>query len=244
MLVKEFEELFASLFHNSDRHYKIVEALSTIRKGLVRDALLQKSGLATGGTFTDTLEELLASGFVERQTPWGREKQGALYKLADPFMIFHQKFMKGRGRKRASGWVKITDTPAWYTWAGLAFETVCLRHTDQIKQALKLTAIATEVTAWQGGNENGDAQIDLLIVRADGITHVCEIKFSKGQFGIDKQYAQELRQKLLVFSQLPSNKRKTLFLTMITTFGTLQNEYSRELVQNELTMDDLFTTHS
>ena len=243
MLVSEFEELFASLFHNSYRHYKIVEALSTIKKGLVRDALLQKSGLATGGTFTETLDELLASGFVEKQVPWGKEKQGTLYRLADPFMLFHQKFMKGKKGKQSGSWVKITDTPAWYAWAGLAFENVCLQHIKQIKEALKLTAISTVVAGWRGGNENGETQIDLLIERADRIIHVCEIKFSKGMFAIDKPYAQELRQKLLVFSQTPQNKRNTLFLTMISTFGLQQNEYSREIVQNELTMDDMFTGH-
>ena len=244
MLVNEFEELFASLFHNSDRHYKIVEALSDIIKGLERDDLLQKSGLPTGGTFTETLDELLASGFVEKQTPWGKEKQGTVYRLADQFMLFHQKFLKGHKSKQANSWVKITDTPAWYAWAGLAFENVCMQHLAQIEDALKLSAISTEVAAWRGGNEAQQEQIDLLIERADRIIHVCEIKFSKGIFSIDKQYARELRQKLFVFSQLPQNKRKTLFLTMITTFGILQNEFSRELVQNELMMDDLFMENS
>lgn len=240
MLVNEYEELFASLFSNSERHYKIVETLATVKKGLVRDELLQKSGLATGGTFTETLEELLASGFVEKQSPYKREKQGTLYRLADPFMIFHQQFMKGRSRKAANSWVKITDTPAWYAWAGLAFENVCMQHVQQLKEALKLTAISTEESAWSGGNGEQQAQIDLLIERADRIIHVCEIKFSKGIFSVDKKYAAELRQKLFVFGGLPANKRKTLFLTMISTFGIQPNEYSREMVQNELTMEDLF----
>jgi hypothetical protein len=82
--------------------------------------------------------------------------------------------------------------------------------------------------------------MDLLIERADRIIHVCEIKFSKGIFSIDKKYAAELRQKLFVFGQQPVNKRKTMFLTMISTFGIHPNEYSREMVQNELTMEDLF----
>jgi hypothetical protein len=240
MLVNEYEELFASLFSNSERHYKIVETLATIKKGLVRDELLQKSGMATGGTFTETLDELLASGFVEKQSPFKKEKQGTFYRLADPFMIFHQQFMKGRSRKTANSWVKITDTPAWYAWAGLAFENVCMQHVPQIKEALKLTAISTEESTWRGGDNDGQAQMDLLIERADRIIHVCEIKFSKGIFSIDKKYAAELRQKLFVFGQQPVNKRKTMFLTMISTFGIHPNEYSREMVQNELTMEDLF----
>jgi uncharacterized protein len=240
MLIYEYEELFASLFSNSERHYKIVETLATIRKGLVRDVLLQKSGMATGGSFTETLDELLASGFVESQSPFKKEKQGTLYRLADPFMIFYNQFMKGRSRKGANNWVKISGTPAWNAWAGLAFENVCMQHVPQIKEALKLTAISTEESAWRGGDSEGKAQIDLLIERADRIIHVCEIKFSKGIFSIDKRYASELRQKLFIFGQQATSKRKTLFLTMISTFGIQPNEYSHELVQNELTLEDLF----
>ena len=240
MLMNEYEELFASLFANSDRHYKIVETLATIRKGLVRDELLQKSGMETGGSFTETLDELLASGFVERQSPFKKEKQGTLYRLADPFMIFYNQFMKGRSRKGTNSWVQISGTPTWNAWAGLAFENVCMHHVLQVKEALKLTAISTEESAWRGGDSEGQAQIDLLIERADRLIHVCEIKFSKGIFSIDKNYASELRQKLFIFGQQPTNKRMTLFLTMISTFGIQPNEYSHELVQNELTLEDLF----
>jgi uncharacterized protein len=34
--------------------------------------------------------------------------------------------------------------------------------------------------------------------------------------------------------------RKSVFLTMITTFGLAKNEYTHSIVQNEITMDDLF----
>jgi len=37
-----------------------------------------------------------------------------------------------------------------------------------------------------------------------------------------------------------SNTKKSIFLTMITTFGLTQNEYAASIVQNQLTMDVLF----
>jgi hypothetical protein len=240
LLRNEFEELFSSLFAHSERHYKIVEALSTMRKGLQRDALLSKSGLASGGTFTETLDELLASGFAERQTPYQKEKQGAFYRLADPFILFHHKFIKSHKSASQNSWLKMAGTPGWHAWAGLAFENLCLQHAVQLKKALMLTAIATEEAAWYGGEGDTKVQIDLLIERADRIVHVCEIKFAQGQFAIDKKYAAELRQKLFVFGQKRFAHRKTLFLTFITTFGLLPNEYSTELLQNQLTLDDLF----
>jgi uncharacterized protein len=65
------------------------------------------------------------------------------------------------------------------------------------------------------------------------------MKFYKGEFNIDKSYAGELHQKIEVFKE-QTKTRKTLFLTMITTYGVRENNYSRDLVQNSLTMDTLF----
>ena len=58
-------------------------------------------------------------------------------------------------------------------------------------------------------------------------------------YSIDKSYANELQQKLEVFKEKTRTK-KTLFLTMITTYGIKENSYSSSLVQKSLTMDILF----
>ncbi|MCX3263738.1 hypothetical protein [Pedobacter agri] len=65
------------------------------------------------------------------------------------------------------------------------------------------------------------------------------MKFSNAEFAIDKTYAGELKNKLDIFSQ-ESKTKKTLFLTIVTTYGTKNNMYSIGLVHNEVTMDDLF----
>jgi len=56
---------------------------------------------------------------------------------------------------------------------------------------------------------------------------------------IDAKYAAELRQKKEVFRQV-TKTRKNVFITLITSFGLVQNAYSRELVASSLTLDDLF----
>ena len=73
------------------------------------------------------------------------------------------------------------------------------------------------------------------------VSNVCEIKFAKGDFTIDKAYAKKMRNKTNLFSQLDANKRKNIFLTMITTFGVTNNEYHKELVQSEVVLEDLFS---
>lgn len=82
------------------------------------------------------------------------------------------------------------------------------------------------------------AQIDMLIDRADRIINVCEMKFTTNEFTIDRKYDAELRRKLDIFSA-QTQCRKSLHLTFVTTYGLSQNEYSGR-VQWIVTMDDLF----
>ena len=65
------------------------------------------------------------------------------------------------------------------------------------------------------------------------------MKFSVNPFTISKEYAAELRNKIGTFKS-ETGTRKSVFLTMITTFGIQKNIHSTGLVQNELHLDDLF----
>ncbi len=58
------------------------------------------------------------------------------------------------------------------------------------------------------------------------------------QYAITKKYADNLRNKIGAF-KAATNTRKTIFLTLITTHGLVQNQYSY-LAQNELSMGVLF----
>lgn len=69
--------------------------------------------------------------------------------------------------------------------------------------------------------------------------NICEMKFSTGEFTINKKYAEELKQKRTVFIDKTKTK-KTIFLTMVTTYGVVKNPYYKGLVQSEVTMDSLF----
>lgn len=81
----------------------------------------------------------------------------------------------------------------------------------------------------------------MIIERSDRVCHICEIKFARATFTINKQDAKNLRHKIYQFSSLPQNKRKTMFLTMITPYGIAPNEYKTEMVQNEIELTALFT---
>ena len=81
-------------------------------------------------------------------------------------------------------------------------------------------------------------QIDLLISRGDNVINICEMKFANAPFSIDKAYADSLSNKVEEFRNATST-HCTLHLTLLTTYGVARNGYWN-IVQNEVTMDDLF----
>ena len=80
----------------------------------------------------------------------------------------------------------------------------------------------------------------MVIDRRDQVINLPEIKFSIDKFVITKDYDAALRRKIEVFRTATAAK-KSVFLTMITTHGLKDNEYRYSVVQNKLTMNDLFT---
>ena len=130
--------------------------------------------------------------------------------------------------------MNVLDNAQYKAWSGYTFELICLTHIKEIKLALGISGMNTEESAWRGStNENG-AQIDLIIDRKDGIIHLCEMKFAKEPFQIDKKYDLELKNKIQVFKSETKTK-KTIFLTFVTPFGIKSNVYSNN-VQNSLTL--------
>jgi hypothetical protein len=197
-----------------------------------RGELLDKAGLRTGGGATAILENLEEGGFVQATIPPGRTSRDRFYRLTDEFSLFHLRWLD---RRPPSSWQHIRGTPRWRAWAGLAFESLCQKHVFALQRELGISGVAAEISAWV----HPTAQIDLLIDRADGVISICEMKFTEGPFTITKSYASQLRGKLQAFRDA-SGTRKALHLVFVTSFGLAENRYSRELVDQILTMDALF----
>jgi uncharacterized protein len=120
-------------------------------------------------------------------------------------------------------------------------EGICLKHLPEMKKALGISGVfATSSTFYQKGEEGMDGcQIDLLIDRNDNVINLCEIKWSNSEYIITKSYATNLRKKIALFKHY-SKTKKQVFFTFISTYGLVENEYSRGLVDKELTLDTLF----
>ena len=107
-----------------------------------------------------------------------------------------------------------------------------------MKKALGISGIATREYAWRCTDEEQGAQVDMVIERADNMVNLCEMKFSIAPFAIDKSYEMNLRNKLVRFMEY-TERRKSLQITFVTTYGLTQNTHSG-IVSNEITLDDLF----
>lgn len=241
-LADEFSNLYATLFSNSENYIKVVEMLSKKKDGLTRNEIAKKTKLASNGTLTKILNNLNDSGFIKIQAFYGRKKKDAKYQLADYYTAFYLHFIKDNYGKDTSYWRNSLEDPSRRVWEALTFEQVCKGHIYQIKQKLGISGVLSEESIWsvQDNDEKGikGAQIDLLIKRKDNVINLCEIKFSKNEFIIDKEYDLILRNKVSSFIKV-TNSKASIQLTLITTYGLKKNMYSN-YITNEVTLEDLF----
>ncbi|MGJ7032186.1 AAA family ATPase [Niabella hirudinis] len=241
ILKAEFNVLYRSLFNNPSHHESIVRQLAKKASGMSRTEIIQACGFTTGGTTTRLFEELEQSGFISQYIPFEKTSRDAVYKLSDEYSLFYLKFVERSRATDAGAWLKLAAGHVYNSWSGYAFEAICQKHVLQIKEALGIRGVYTEASGWRYTSKPGEegAQIDLLLDRKDHCINICEIKFSDKMFVIDKKYAAELDRKISVFKERTKTK-KTIFPTMITTYGTTQNIYYTGRIVSEVTMADLF----
>ncbi|MES2109781.1 MAG: ATP-binding protein [Bacteroidota bacterium] len=241
LLHDEFKKLYTSLFDSAENHIDIIRALAKKGKGLTRTEIIQTCNLTSGGYATQLLDELKESGFITPYIPFGKTVKDSLYKLTDEYSLFYIRFIENTRAKGEGAWQMFSASSTWKSWSGIAYESICIKHIDQIKAGLGIKSVYTEVSSWRyipkSADEQG-TQVDLVIDRADGCINLCEIKFATDAFEITKAYAKELENKIRVFKS-QTKTRKSVFMTLMTTYGVKDNNYAG-LIQSEVNMDVLF----
>lgn len=237
----EFNALYASLFRRPQAYIDVVTALGTKKVGMTRSEIIEAIGTDNGGGLTKVLNELEECDFIRSYTSIGKTKKETLYQLIDNFTLFHFKFLADSSINDEHYWSSILNKPVYNAWSGLAFERVCLHHISQIKQALGISGIISNVLSWayrpKSKKEKG-VQIDLILDRSDGVINLCEMKFAKDKFEITANDDKELRRKASIFENKTAT-RKAVTTVMITSYGLVRNEWANA-IQCQATMDDLF----
>ena len=235
ILFDEFNNLFSSLFDNSEEYVQILRAIEAHRYGIGKNELLTQLGSsAMGGGGTQRLQELEETGFIISFMPYQHKRQGIYYRVIDEYSLFYLKWIepiKKTLQKRSSAeshWQSIQNTPEWHNWLGYAFEAVCYKHIAHIRKALAINPGAI-ADSWRyaprkGSDERG-AQIDLLFDRPDDVITLCEIKYTDKPFVLSKEYVETLQRKLKVFKD-QTGTNKQLFLSMISANGLKNNFYA------------------
>ena len=239
-LKSEFAELYSSLFRSTKIHLKVVEALGMKKVGMTREELLSCIRLTSSGSLSHCLAALEECGFIRKYRVLGT-KRSFVYQLIDCFTLFHFQFLREVDGKDEHWWSRSVSSPVQANWRGLAFERLCLHHVPQIKMALGISGVLTNVHSWYHVADEvypTGTQIDLLLDRADNVINLCEMKYSSGPYAIDKAEDSRLVEKAETFRAV-SKTQKAIHLTFVTSRGLVRNFYWND-VQSEVTLDDLF----
>ena len=165
---------------------------------------------------------------------------GTVFRLVDNFSLFYLQFVKDSKSRDGDYWTSSVSSEVKNVWRGLAYERLCLSHIPQIKAALGISGVHTDVYSMRTDAKGASrgAQIDLLIDRKDGIVNLCEMKYSRGEYAITKEEHDKLLNRVEAFSR-SAGRGKSIHLTMVTTCGLAHNMYWND-IQSEVTLDDMF----
>jgi AAA+ ATPase superfamily predicted ATPase len=236
----EYNFLFRSLFKDSDYYMRIVDAISKKNMGISRSEIVSETKISNSGILTKALRNLINCDFIRKYSGFGKKERDSLYQLTDVSILFYKRFVEKYNGKDEHHWSNIIDSPARRTWSGIAFEQVCLLHIPQIKQALGIAGVQTEVSSWRyaGDQYNHGAQIDMLIARRDRTLNLCEMKYSAYEYEITPKYNRELRERREIFRSV-TKTRFAIHTTFITPWGLKRNANSY-IADQSITIDNLF----
>ena len=235
----EFNELYQVLFRDSEAYVNIMRLLAAKREGLTRQEIAAHIG-NSGGSLTKRLSNLERCNFILAQTPVGNKMRGTIYRVCDFYTLFYLRFIENQHQLSPHHWSTMITTPAVAAWQGLTFELIGITHVEQLKLALGIYGVNTRCSAWRSRSADGEpnAQIDLVIERADHITHLCEFKFAPDQYQITGDYAERLRERMGIYRS-QTKTRDTLLTTFVTPFGVYRGK-NYSVVQADIRLEQLF----
>lgn len=238
VLCTEYSFMFKSLFNESALYRRIVETISSTLKGMTRQEIVRSIRTVDSGNLTEALDNLIKCDFLRRYQAFGKKEYEPMYQLTDMYTLFYLRFVRNNNGQDPHAW-SMMNAAQKNVWSGYAFEQVCILHAAQIKRALGISGIASDICSWHYASPEQKAQIDLVIDRNDRNIDLCEMKYSDHEYELKKEYVEYLKERREVFRNV-TKTTKSLRLTMISASGVKKNIHSSSL-QGILSSDDLFT---
>ncbi|MBQ3655972.1 MAG: AAA family ATPase [Bacteroidales bacterium] len=235
VLRTEFSELFAALFPNYEKYADIIKLLSTRQEGFTRTQISEKQGFG-GSELTKILDNLERCDFITGYVKTGGGNKNKIYRICDFYTLFYYRFIEKNAEAKPGYWQKVFNSTKIAVWQGYSFELLCLLHISQIEKALGISGMVTTASTWR--SKNNEAQIDLVIERADRIIHLCEMKFSKNNFVLTKDYEKKLRDRAAIF-EAETGTKFAVNTVFITTYG-VANAQNYSIISKDITLEMLF----
>jgi len=235
---QEFMDVYTGLYSSKERYIDIIKALGSQFYGMTQAEISKVTGLRSGGSLSNLLDNLRESGITREYPRYGKSRVETVYQLKDFFTLFYLRFA---GKTRRGSWNAIHGTPTFYTWAGDTFELLCIEHLPQITEALRING-TNKNYCWSGQSPEGrGAQVDLIIDSdASRTDFLCEMKFSMSKYSITQDYEADLLNKISAFQNSNIRQRThSLQLVMITTFGLASGSHN-SIANRQITLADIF----
>ena len=233
-LRNEVPHLMEATLSASPLHHQVLHLLAKTKAGMHRTEITDKVH-DKGDNIKRTLDDLEKCGYIRRYANPYERYRPSIYQLVDPFLLFSFRFMD---ENPLASWSNFEGSPSYYAWRGNAFEIACISHIAQIKHALGIAGVETACFPWASVTSKPKAQIDLVIERKDGITDLCEMKFTNGPFSTADEACRNLENKREAFLR-ESKTNNAVHLVLVSALGFKERVHPNG-VSALVTGDDLF----
>ncbi len=240
--VNEFDRIFKDIFKEENIYKRIIFELSKFGS-LKAPELAERLNVSTGGGFVDYMENLEMAGFVKSFSPLDKPLESKLkrYRLDDEYLLFYFKFIYPnlkniRDNTDLDRALSFFHGRAYGSWAGFAFERLCLKHAPAIMKFLKIDQLVKNYGPYfdRKNNSKEGVQIDLLFERHDSVVTICEIKYHAGLIG--KWVIDEVEKKV----ELLGETKKTVEKALITTSGVTKDLADANYFSKVVLVEELF----
>ena len=117
----------------------------------------------------------------------------------------------------------------------MSFERLCFAHIHAILKGLGITGTATNTYALL----TSDAQMDMVIERADKVTSLCEMKYSSRPYAMTAEEAKKIRHREdEIDASFPTQKQ--VLVSLVTNRAPKKNEHYNNIISSNLTLENLF----
>lgn len=241
-LNREYEVLLKGLFDEHLEHKSVLDLLSNFPEGKTINEIKVDLNKESFGNFYLIIDDLEKTGFICKRNMF-KPKNKTLYKLCDPYIIFHKKWVEPFNNQKIEDkehWIKIKTDNDFSKWAGLAFENICFKYIEEIKRELGISSVKTTCSSLRVNekNEKG-SQIDIIIQRGDKYVNLCECKFYSVPWNIKESDKINLENKTKKFTEI-TKIEKNIIPILISVYGAKDNANFRSCFKKSILAEDIF----